>query len=189
MNSMPWLWRAENGSAVTVTSNKFTMPESNVIVSATFKEVVVTGETTATINFGYAKGSTAINSTSVTGVDSQSNSWTVTTVMQETSFTQNASYSQIGSKSKPATSITFTTTLPDTVTKVTALSINMGGFSGTAGTVTLKVGESTVGTGTLSGGDDITVSSTTEANGRTITISVTGISKGVKVYGISATYN
>ena len=59
-----------------------------------------------TINFGSASGRTAINSTSVTGDDSQGNEWTITTVMTQTSFTQNASYSQVGASSKPATSIT-----------------------------------------------------------------------------------
>ena len=89
---------------------------------------------TATINFGSADGSTSINKASVTGGDSQGNNWTITTV-GTTSFTPNASYAQVGSSKKPATSITFTTTLANDV-NVTSFSAKFGGFSGTAGTVT-----------------------------------------------------
>ena len=68
------------------------------------------------------------------------------------------------------------------------MSAKFGGFSGTAGTVTLKVGDSSIGSGSLSGSSDVTVTSTTTANGTVLTVTVTGISKGVKVYNISVTY-
>ena len=141
-------------------------------------------ETTATITFG--NNGTKINDASVTGDDSQDNTWTITTV-GTTSFTQNAAYSQVGSSNKPATSITFTTTLASDVT-ITSFSANFGGFSGTAGTVTLKVGDTTVGTGSLSASSDVTVSSTSQASGKVLTVTVTGIAKGVKAYNISYTY-
>lgn len=146
------------------------------------------GEVTGTINFGSASGSTKINATSVNGYDSQGNEWTITTV-GTTSFTQNASYSQVGAKSSPATSITFTTTLPESQT-ITAFSAKFGGFSGTAGDVTLKVGDTTVGTGELNGTTDITVSATnTTTEGTVLTVTVTDIAKGVKCYYISYTYD
>lgn len=146
-------------------------------------------DVTGTINFGSASGSTAVNSTSVTGDDSQGNEWTITTVMTQTSFTQNASYSQIGASSKPATSITFTTTL-DASQTITAFSAKFGGFNGTAGTVTLKVGDETVGTGSLNATNDVTVSKTgDDVAGTVLTVEVTGISKGVKAYYISYTYD
>ena len=116
-------------------------------------------DVTGTINFGNASGSTAVSSTSVTGNDSQENEWTITTVMSETSFTQNASYSQIGASKKPATSITFTTTLPSAQT-IKSFSAKFGGFSGTAGTVTLKVGNTSVGSGSLNSTSDVTVTNT-----------------------------
>ena len=72
-----------------------------------------------TINFGSASGRTAVNSTSVTGEDSQGNEWTITTVMSENSFTQNAEYSQVGASKKPATSITFTRYHPNGIRKKT----------------------------------------------------------------------
>ena len=147
------------------------------------------GETkTGTINFGSASGSTPINKTSVTGVDNLGNTWTITTVMSQTSFTQNANYSQIGSSNNPATSITFTTTLPANQT-INSFSAKFGGFSGTAGTVNLKVGDTTVGTGALNASTDVTVSNTSNQAGTVLTVTVTDIAKGVKAYFISYSYD
>lgn len=140
---------------------------------------------TGTITFG--NNGTKINGTSVQGNDDLGKTWTITTVMTETSFTQSTDYSQIGAAKKPATSITFTTTLPQSV-NITAFSAKFGGFSGTAGNVTLKVGETTVGTGSLNGTSDVVVSSTSAAEGTVLTVTVTDIEKGVKAYYISYTY-
>lgn len=142
--------------------------------------------TTATINFGSGAGCTNVNSATVTGSDSQGNSWTITTV-GTTSFTPQASYSQIGAAKKPAESITFTTTLPSNVT-VTSFSAKFGGFNGTGGNVTLKVGDTSVGTGSLNASNDVTVTSKSSAVGSVLTVTVTNISKGVKAYNISYTY-
>lgn len=142
--------------------------------------------TTATINFGSGAGCTNVNSATVTGSDSQGNSWTITTV-GTTSFTANTGYSQIGAAKKPATSITFTTTLPSNVT-VTSFSAKFGGFNGTEGNVTLKVGDTSVGTGSLNASNDVTITSKSSAVGSVLTVTVTDISKGVKAYNISYTY-
>lgn len=140
----------------------------------------------ATIAFG--TNDVKINAASVTGDDSQGNTWTITTV-GTTSFTTNPSYYQVGASKSPATSITFTTTLADNVS-ITAFSAKFGGFSGTAGDVTLKVGDTSVGTGSLNGTSDVTVSATTvPTEGKVLTVTVTGISKGVKVYNISYSYS
>ncbi len=139
---------------------------------------------TGTINFN--SSAVKINDASVTGDDNLGNTWTVTTA-GTTSFTSNNAYYQVGSSSKPATSITFTTTLPQEGT-ITAFSAKFGGFSNTAGTVTLKVDETSVGTGSLSGTTDVVVENSSEATGKTLTVTVTGIAKGVKVYYISYTY-
>ena len=157
-------------------------------------------DVTGTINFGSASGSTKIEGASSsgsgtvtytdTGDDDQGNTWTITTVTSNAkSFTQNASYSQIGASSKPVTSISFTTTLAASQT-ISAFSAKLGGFSGTAGSVTLKVGETSVGTGSLNADKDVTVSATnTTTAGTVLTVTVTGISKGVKAYYISYTYS
>lgn len=169
-----------------VTANKYTfeMPGNNVEVTASFA-VKTTPGVTATINFGTP--ATKINADSVTGDDSAGNTWTITTV-GTTSFTQQPTYSQVGSGSKPATSITFTTTLPTGVS-VSSISAAFGGFNGTAGDVALKVGSTTVGTGSLNAAADVTVNSTSTASGNVVTITVTNIAKGVKVYSISVSYN
>lgn len=147
-------------------------------------------DVTGTINFGSASGSTQINNTEVTGEDSQGNTWTVTTVMSQTSFTQQSTYSQVGSSSKPATSIKFAVKLSGSHTFSSGnFSAKFGGFSGTAGTITLKVGTTSVGTGSLNATDDVTVSSNSAETGDSLTVTVTGISKGVKCYYISYTYD
>ena len=140
---------------------------------------------TGAISFGSASGSTNINSASVTGDDAMGYTWTITTV-GTTSFTPNSAYAQVGSKNNPATSITFTTTLPESVS-IADFKAKFGGFSDTEGTITLKVGETTVGTGLLSGTDDVTVVNSSMAEGTTLTVTVTDIEKGVKCYYIDYT--
>ena len=142
--------------------------------------------TSGTINFGNGSGDLNVNSSPVSGNDSQSNTWTVTTA-GTTSYTPNADYAQIGSSKKPATSITFTMTLAANQ-NITAFSAKFGGFGDTAGTVTLKVDNTTVGTGSLNGTADVTVTNSSSTTGKTLTVTVTGISKGVKAYFISYTY-
>lgn len=180
-----WTVTDASNNPVTVTDNSFTMPASNVSVSATFIEIP-TGATQhiATISFGTKK--VTINSANVTGGDSEGNTWTITTV-GTTSFTANAEYYQVGSSSKPATSITFTTTLPKSASDI-SLEAKLGGFSGTAGTVNLKVGDDVIGSGSLNATNDVIVTSNSTASGTVLTVTITGISKGVKCYYIKATY-
>ena len=156
--------------------------------SATY-ELIVTDSSPVcnidgTITFGNGNnGTISINSANVTGDDSLDNSWTITTE-GTTSFTPNADYSQVGSSSKPATSITFTTTLPSSV-KISGFSAKFGGFNGTVGDVTLKVGNNVVGTGSLNGTNDVIVVNNMEAEGNTLTVLVENIDKGVICYYIS----
>ena len=141
-------------------------------------------EKTATIQFGTSN--VKIDKASVTATDDQQNSWTITTVGTK-SFTPYPLYYQVGSKNSAAKSITFTTTLPEDA-EVTSISAKFGGNSSTAGTITLKVGETIVGTGALNDKKDVTVTSTSTAAGNKVTITVTNIAKGVKCYNISVKY-
>lgn len=140
------------------------------------------------ISFGSGDGSLKIDADSVTGKDNLGNEWTITTVIKEKSFTQNSAYSQVGSAKKPATSITFTMTLPAEQT-ITALSAKFGGFKGTAGKVSMKVGDTEVGTGNLNADKDVVVEATEQAKATTVTITVTNIAKGVKCYSIAYSYS
>ena len=140
--------------------------------------------TTGTITFG--TNNVKITKASMTAADDQGNSWKITTV-GTTSFTQQPTYSQVGSGPKPATSITFTTTLPKEV-KVTSMSAKFGGFGSTAGTIKLLVGDKEIGTGKLNAKNDVTVTSTTGASGTQLSVTVKNIAKGVKCYNISYTY-
>ncbi len=71
---------------------------------------------------------------------------------------------------------------------ITDFSAKFGGFSGTAGTITLTVDDTTVGSGSLNASNDVIVSSTSSAEGKVLTISITNIAKGVKAYNLSYTY-
>jgi len=173
-----WDFAGWNDGTTTYEANAEYTVSAAVAFTAQWTEI-----TTGSIVFG--NNGTKINEASVTGDDSFGNTWTITTV-GTTSFTQNAAYSQVGSSGSPATTITFTTTLAQS-TMFTAFSAKFGGFSGTAGTVTLKVGETTVGSGSLSGGSDVIIENTSSATGTVLTVTVTGISKGVKCYYISYT--
>lgn len=143
-------------------------------------------EKTGTITFG--PSDVKVAAATVKANDNLGNSWTITTV-GTTSFTnQNGNnYSQIGKSTSPATSITFVATLPSTVT-VNSVVAKFGGFSKTAGAISIKVGDTEVGTGSLNATTDVTVKSTTSADGNAITISITDIAKGVKAYYITYTY-
>lgn len=161
-------------------------PSMQISINLVQKKQSVDGTVhTSTIYFNNGEG-TAINGDDVNGDDSEGNTWNVTTV-GTTSFTANSEYYQVGSSKKPATSITFTTTLASSATDI-SLTAKFGGFSGTAGTVTLKVGDTSIGSGSLNEGTDVTVNSSSTGSGTVLTVTVTGISKGVKVYWIKATY-
>ena len=141
-------------------------------------------EKTATITFG--TNNVKINAASVTANDNCNNSWTIITA-GTTSFTPQPTYCQVGSSKSSATSITFTTTLPSDA-EVGSIEAKFGGFSGTAGSVSLKVGDTSVGSGSLNGTTDVTGSSNTTPAGNAVTVSITGISKGVKCYYIKVVY-
>ena len=139
---------------------------------------------TATITFG--TNDVKIDKASVTANDDQKNSWTITTA-GTTSYTQQPTYSQVGSKDKPASRIAFTTTLPEDAEEI-SISAKFGGNKGTAGTITLMVGEASVGTGKLNAGTDVTVTSASTAVGNKVTITITDIANGVKCYNIQVKY-
>ena len=162
---------------------QFTLKSLLLVLTILMGGVNAWGET-GSLTFG--TNNTKINSSSVTASDNLGNSWTITTV-GTTSFTPQETYYQVGSKKNPATSITFATTLPSAV-NITSFSVKLGGFSGTAGTISLKVDNTEIGTGSLNADNDVTVENNTSASGNVLTISVTGISKGVKVYNLSYTY-
>lgn len=142
-------------------------------------------EKTATIQFG--TNNVKIDKESVIANDDQQNSWTITTISAP-SFTQQPTFSQVGSKKKGAAkSITFTTTLPKDA-EVTSIETKFGGFAGTKGDITLKVGDISVGNATLNEGEDVITKSSTTSTGNTVTITVTNIANGVKCYKIQVKY-
>lgn len=168
-----------SGNTATAT---FTMGTSAVEISASF----TAGNPSHTARITFGSSNVKINGSSVTGDDDQGNTWTITTE-GTTSFTSNSAYYQVGSSSKPATSITFTTTLSSSATNI-SLSAKFGGFNNTAGDVALKVGDTTIGSGSLNATNDVIVNSTSTADGTVLTVTVTNIAKGVKCYYIEATY-
>lgn len=145
---------------------------------------------TGTITFGTSN--VKINASRVeNAADDLGNEWTIVT-LGTTSFTLNSAYCQVGSAKAPATTITFQLTLPQEL-NITSMSAKFGGFNGTAGNVSLKVGSDVsnvteIGTGSLNGTNDVVVTSTSQKAGQYLEVEVTDIDKGVKCYYISYTY-
>ena len=172
--------------AIKVTATAAGLEKSIVKGSVTLSDPSV--PTTASVTFG--SGGTKINGVNINFKDSADNSWNCTTVMEQTSFTQQPEYSQIGASSKPATSITFTTTFDSSVT-ISNFSMKFGGFASTAGSISVKVGDTEIASGSLNATNDVTVATANTfagVSGTTLTITVTNIAKGVKVYNLSYTY-
>lgn len=145
------------------------------------------GETkTGTVKFGTKDFK--ISEADVTGNDDLSNSWRVVTA-GTTSFNPQPAFCQVGSKKKPATSITFTMTLPSDV-KFTSFSAEFGGNDGTVGNISLTVDGNEVGSGSLSASANVVVGGElkTATIGKELKVTVTNIARGVKCYNISYTY-
>ncbi len=140
--------------------------------------------TTGTIVFG--NNGTKINAASVTGDDSMGHTWTITTE-GTTSFTQSTEYSQIGSNSNPASKITFSMTLSEEVT-FTSVSAKFVGSSGSShASIQLKIGDDAVAYGEYTGANQAIVSSPNIAAGTSLTITILGITGGVRCFYINYT--
>ncbi|MDY3889855.1 MAG: hypothetical protein SOZ70_02100, partial [Bacilli bacterium] len=156
--------------------------------SFNFEKVIKrAGEGIKNGNIKFGSNDFNVNSTSVFGKDNLENTWVVETVGTK-SFTENTDYSHIGSGSKPATSITLTCNLGKRV-RLTAFYIKFGGFSGTKGTVSIKIGDVDVVKGSLNGTADVPIAASEVAKeGDVISVKVTGIAKGVKLYNLTYSY-
>lgn len=144
-----------------------------------------------TVTVTFSSTSVKVDSATVNFTDSNGVAWTCTTV-GTTSFTndKNNDYSQIGSSSKPASSITLSANIAEPSFKLTSFTSKWGGFKNTAGIISMKVNGNEVATGKLSGATDVIVDSgdiTTDAVS-SFEIKVTGISKGVRIYNFSYTH-
>lgn len=143
------------------------------------------GETkTGTVKFGTKN--LKIDKANVTGNDDLNNSWNIVTVGGG-SFSQQPSYSQVGKKKAPATSITFTMSLPSDV-KFTSFSAKFGGNNGTSGNISLAVDGYEVGSGKVEASKVVVVTNETAATGKELKVSVTSITNGVNCYEISYAY-
>lgn len=173
--------------------------EMNVTISfdpatekITVNGIVPPEEFDPNIKFGSATGSTKISDISIQGVDNNNNTWTITTVPGASgkSFTQNAEYSQVGASSKPAESITFSTTLANSeeMASISYIAIKLGGFNSTAGNVVIKVDGISYASGALDGTNDVIIATNSAMLGREIVIEITDIARGVKCYGIKYAY-
>lgn len=157
------------------------------IASNTHGEItgVEAAPATATAKFG--KNNIEVGTVEVKAKDSVGNEWTIN-ADGAGYFEQADTYSQIGSSKKPAKTITLSTTL-DNNYKITSFSSKWGGFSKTAGAISMKVDGSEVAKGKLNATTDVTVEQSAESIiGKALNISVTGIAKGVKLYELSYTF-
>ena len=181
-----WNTKADDSGTKYLEGDSFEI-NSPVVLYAQWDEIPnnLAGQS-ETINFGNSGNATSINSSSFTFKDDLNVAWAIKSV-GTTSFSSQTDCSQIGSSNSPATSITFKTTNIGNDYKVSDFSIKVGGFSGTAGDVSLSVGNSVVSTGSLNETNDITISNSSVAIGSSLTITFSNIQKGIKVYYISYT--
>lgn len=149
---------------------------------ASLSITVSQGSSEGNVTFGN-NGDIQINSTSVSGMDDLKNSWTITTT-GTTNFTASSNYDQIGSSKNPASKVVFLLNKSSSC-EFKNVTVKLGGNSGSAATINIYVGTTTIGSGTLSGSGDVTISSTSASNGNSLKIELTNISKGIKAYGIS----
>ena len=191
-------WNSSNTNVATVSDGVVTaVAEGSATITVTTNDGGFTDTCSVTVSgsdinygdgellFGSGSGRNRINVTSVNFDDNLENNWTITTT-GTTSFTQNSSYSQLGSSNNPASTITFTTTLSENM-KISNFTASFGGFSGSAGSITLKVDDTTVATGNINASTDVTVTQTGSVNGKVLIITITGISKGIKAYSLGYT--
>mgnify|MGYP006956374425 CR=1 FL=1 len=146
--------------------------------SVTVKEKDPEGLSKGTALFGIK-----IDSANVSFKDSLQNSWTVVTTGTTSFTTDSSQHQQIGSKRNPAKSISFNGIL-DAKSSIQSFSIKVGGFSNTAGNISIKVDGTEVAIGSLNGENDVVVSIDKAVVGKTITIDFDGIARGVKIYSI-----
>lgn len=142
-------------------------------------------DTSAEIKFG--NNGTKIGKALVETKDNQNNPIVITTT-GTTSFTQNTTYSQIGSVKAPASLIEIMITLPSN-SEVTSFTFNIGGAAASAsGNVKVTVGQNEIISDSYSGSSDKTLTYNQSALGDTINIKFTDLVAGVKLYKISYTY-
>ncbi len=179
-----------NVSAKTVGNTAYTVTakDSSGAALASFTGNIVVANESVKITFGSASGSWNLKAASSTFTDSDEAAWAAV-VVGTTSFTPNASYSQIGASSKPASSISLTGTLGNyySIDSVTGI---FGGFSSTKGDISFKAGSIEIGAGALNATSNVTVSSTSSAIANSISVEIGNIDKGVKLisleYSVSA---
>lgn len=137
------------------------------------------------ITFG-SEGDALINSSSVTVKDDLDNEWSIVT-KGTASFTQNKNNSQIGSSNNPASEVSFVMNVGTNVT-FTDVIFSVGGNSGSAGNISIKVDSNEIGTGNISSSTDTDVINEKTATGTTLNILISDIKKGIKIYSISYSY-
>ena len=103
-----------SNNQITVTNNKFIMPASNVVVTATFKLIQTGGPTTYTMTIDSAAGTNGTcdvtwKDAETTSVEHEGITWS-TTVEGDPAFQGSNNDCKIGSKNNPATQIRISTT-------------------------------------------------------------------------------
>lgn len=132
--------------------------------------------------FGSAAGSISLNKATLTFKDDLLTNWSFLS-SGTTSFTQKSDYSQVGSSSYPAKQINLNGSFAKPYT-VQSVALKVGGFSSTAGDISLKLDGKEIGTGKLNASSDVIVKSSNAVAGFDLSVDISNIAKGVKIYSI-----
>ena len=145
-------------------------------------------EKDATITFN--KSNVIIEGSPATGDDDHGRTWTINAEGATYFRSQNLNV-QIGSTSNPVKS--FTAEMPcNADIAITSFEVKISGTSSTSkGTITLKVGDEVVTTGSLNGSTAVVLTATDfslPAKGKTLSVTLTDISNGIKLYYFKYSY-
>ena len=133
--------------------------------------------------FGNADRSISLNKNDLTFPDDLQTNWSFS-APEAGYFSQNNAYSVVGSANNPAKSISFDGLLSKAST-IQAFSFKVSGNNNdTAGNVLLKLDGKKIGTGKLNGTSAVTVKSSEAVAGFNLSVDITEIKKGVRIYSI-----
>jgi len=142
------------------------------------------GSKNQSVLFGTATGSISLDQATLTFKDGLQTNWSFLS-SGTTSFTKNPAYSQVGSKDQPAKQINLSGSFAKPYT-VQSVALKVGGFSGTAGDISLKLDGKEIGTGELNTSSDVIVKSSNAVAGFDLSVDISNIEEGlrVKIYSI-----
>ncbi|MCI5940108.1 hypothetical protein MRZ76_01840, partial [bacterium] len=175
------------GFAAGTTTYTVDILRNGVSIANTIFEGTITvnpkGLKNQSVLFGSADGSISLNKNDLTFQDGLQTKWSFS-APKAGNLKPTNDYSVVGSANYPAESISFDGLLSKATTIQTFSFKVSGNNNDTAGDISLKLDGKEIGTGKLNGTSAITVKSSEAVAGFNLSIDITKIKKGVRIYSI-----